>query len=136
MNDETKCPVFTQRTEVVDDASWVMGFLDIIDPALDNIKKLLRLGSDSDFRSLDALINNAETNFSASEGSSVRSAMDDGNGEGKASDFDLDGFIKDKLSLDASNLDAQMEKFEPRKMKSYQRIWQTEVKTVTTSESP
>eukprot|EP00268_Persea_americana_P021433 TRINITY_DN2137_c0_g1_i1.p1 TRINITY_DN2137_c0_g1~~TRINITY_DN2137_c0_g1_i1.p1 ORF type:complete len:542 (+),score=136.78 TRINITY_DN2137_c0_g1_i1:1361-2986(+) len=127
---------FQQRTEVVDDASWVMGFLDIIDPALDNIKKLLKLGSDSDFRSLDALINNAETNFSASEGSSVRSAMDEGNDEGEASDFDLDGFIKDKLSLDASNLDAQMEKFEPGKMKSYQKILQTEVKTGTTSQSP
>lgn len=136
MNNETKRPVFTQRTEVVDDASWVMGFLDIIDPALDNIKKFLKWGSDSDFRSRDALINNSETNFSASEGSSVRSAMDEGNGEGKASDFDLDGFIKDKLSLDASNLDAQMEKFEPRKMKSYQRILQTEVKTATTSQSP
>lgn len=131
---ELKRPLFTQRTEVVDDASWVMGFLDIIDPALDSIKKLLKLGSDTEFKRLDALINNAETNFSASEGSSDSSSID-ANTEGNASDFDLDGFIKDKLSLDASKLDPQMEKFEPGKTKSYRRIWQSEVKTVTTSQS-
>ncbi|CAM0872883.1 unnamed protein product [Alopecurus aequalis] len=34
---------FQQRIEVVDDASWVMGFLDIIDPALDSVKKLLNM---------------------------------------------------------------------------------------------
>ncbi|MBA0570963.1 hypothetical protein Golob_004561 [Gossypium lobatum] len=34
---------FQQRTEVVDDASWVTGFLDVIDPALDSIKRLLNL---------------------------------------------------------------------------------------------
>ncbi|XP_051181513.1 protein high chlorophyll fluorescent 107 [Lolium perenne] len=34
---------FQQRIEVVDDASWVMGFLDIIDPALDSVKKLLNI---------------------------------------------------------------------------------------------
>ncbi|EPS63079.1 hypothetical protein M569_11708, partial [Genlisea aurea] len=32
---------FQQRTEIVDDASWIMGFMDIIDPAIDSIKKLL-----------------------------------------------------------------------------------------------
>ncbi|KAM4127028.1 hypothetical protein ACJW30_02G059900 [Castanea mollissima] len=38
---------FQQRTEVVDDASWVMGFLDIIDPAIDSIKRLLKLDQES-----------------------------------------------------------------------------------------
>lgn len=37
---------FQQRTEVVDDVSWVTGFLDILDPAVDSIKKLLNMDQD------------------------------------------------------------------------------------------
>ncbi|KAK8671231.1 hypothetical protein V6N13_037831 [Hibiscus sabdariffa] len=37
---------FQQHTEVVDNASWVMGILDVIDPALDSIKRLLNLDQD------------------------------------------------------------------------------------------
>ena len=47
LDNATDCFPCWQRTEVVDDASWVMGFLDIIDPALDSVKKLLNLDQPS-----------------------------------------------------------------------------------------
>lgn len=88
---------FQQRTEVVDDVPWVTGFLDIIDPALDGIKRLLHLEQDS-FKKHDSTKNAEEAKDEEDE--SVQSG----------SGFDLDAFIKEKLSLDPSKLDDQMEK--------------------------
>lgn len=92
---------FQQRTEVVDDASWVNGFLDIIDPALDSIKKLLNLEQDPFGKTPDSSKNNEikDTDEDSSE-------VDNGKSR---SGFDLDAFIKEKLSLDPTNLDDQME---------------------------
>ncbi|GMH18235.1 hypothetical protein Nepgr_020076 [Nepenthes gracilis] len=97
---------FQQRTEVVDDASWVMGLLDIIDPALDSIKRVLNLEHNSFYKTQDSLDNMTHArSYSTNEeflGSSSRSL--EGN-----SRFNLDAFIKEKLSLDPSKLDDQME---------------------------
>ncbi|XP_073113726.1 protein high chlorophyll fluorescent 107 isoform X1 [Elaeis guineensis] len=119
---------FQQRTEVVDDASWVMGFLDIIDPALDSIKRLLNLDQISNLKGQEILRTLEETNNSTTEASDT--TVVNGNDEGsednaglRASDFDLDAFIRDKLSLDASALDEVLENFQPRRIKSSRRIW-------------
>lgn len=93
---------FQQRTEVVDDASWVMGFMDIIDPALDSIKKLFNLEQDSFYKEQDSSKNTAEANDN--EGS-----LGGGEDAKSTSGFDLDLFIKHKLLLDPSKLDDQME---------------------------
>ncbi|KAL8197869.1 hypothetical protein R6Q57_030157 [Mikania cordata] len=88
---------FQQRTEVVDDGSWVTGVLDIIDPAIDSIKKLLNINQNP---------YNMTRDSSTSEGGS------DPAGESNAesgSGFDLDRFISEKLSLDASKLDIDLE---------------------------
>ncbi|XP_077240768.1 high chlorophyll fluorescent 107 [Tasmannia lanceolata] len=110
---------FQQRTEIVDDASWVMGFLDIIDPALDSIKRLLKLDPNINGGSMDPSSSIIDAN----------STEDEEKTSSQASDFDLDAFIRDKLSLDVSKLDAQMEKFEPGKIKTSRRPWRLEHKT-------
>ncbi|KAM0001603.1 putative tetratricopeptide-like repeat protein Mbb1 [Helianthus debilis subsp. tardiflorus] len=92
---------FQQRTEVVDDGSWVTGMLDIIDPAIDSIKKLLN-------------INQNPRDSSTSEDGSDR-VVDESNTE-SGTGFDLDGFIRKKLSLDASKLDIDLESKSPRKI--------------------
>lgn len=92
---------FQQRTEVVDDASWVNGFLDIIDPALDSIKRLLNLEQDP-FGKTPDLSDNTEVKENGEEPSAVENAK-------SRSGFDLDAFIKEKLSLDPTKLDDQME---------------------------
>ncbi|PIN19213.1 hypothetical protein CDL12_08106 [Handroanthus impetiginosus] len=81
---------FQQRTEIVDDASWIMGFLDIIDPAIDSIKRLLNLEKAKD--------------------SSESEVEQSGNNNtiGSESEFNLDKFIREKLSLDPSKLDVQL----------------------------
>ncbi|GAB4850797.1 hypothetical protein Ancab_030097 [Ancistrocladus abbreviatus] len=97
---------FQQRTEVVDDASWVLGFLDIIDPALDSIKRLLNLDQNSFVQTKVSLENMTEAKGEGSdEGLDGASS---GALEG-SSGFDLDKFIKEKLSIDPSKLDGQME---------------------------
>nr|XP_043630230.1 protein high chlorophyll fluorescent 107 [Erigeron canadensis] len=96
---------FQQRTEVTDDASWVTGVLDIIiDPAIDSIKKLLKLDQDSNNKPPDSL---------SEEGSNVV-------GEESGSGFNLDGFIRDKLSLDASKLDIDLGS---KKSTSSKNVW-------------
>ncbi|XP_021774299.1 protein high chlorophyll fluorescent 107-like [Chenopodium quinoa] len=92
---------FQQRTEVVDDASWVNGFLDIIDPALDSIKRLLNLEQDPFGKTPDS----SEVK-DTDEGSSPSSEVKDARYK---SGFDLDSFIKEKFSLDPNKLDDQME---------------------------
>ncbi|RWW00719.1 hypothetical protein GW17_00036293 [Ensete ventricosum] len=121
-----------QRTEVVDDASWVMGFIDIIDPALDSVKRLLNLDQSADLKGQEILRSLEEADCSSSEASN-----NSDNREMEAvehigshdSDFDLDGFVRDKLSLDVSDLDALMEAFEPKRTKSRRRvgIWERKI---------
>lgn len=97
-----------QRTEVVDDASWVMGFLDIIDPALDRIKRLLKMDRNSYSMSQDSLKRMAGIdNISTDEGSfgSSSNAKDMQSESG----FNLDAFIMERLSLDPSKLEVQIE---------------------------
>ncbi|KZV49326.1 psbB mRNA maturation factor Mbb1, chloroplastic [Dorcoceras hygrometricum] len=84
---------FQQRTEVVDDASWIMGFLDVIDPAIDSIKRLLN------FEKADEYSGNNQ------DDRSIRGFSTDD--MESASGFNLDRFIRDKLLLDPSKLGGQ-----------------------------
>ncbi|XP_038894572.1 protein high chlorophyll fluorescent 107 [Benincasa hispida] len=106
---------FQQRTEVVDDASWVMGFLDVIDPALDSIKRLLKLEQDpfTTSRTADGGPRNASVDDSAAS-SSGNNVVESETG------FDLDAFIMKKLSIDTSKLEIQLETSRPKRFK-YQR---------------
>ncbi|KAL4025088.1 hypothetical protein IC575_013464 [Cucumis melo] len=106
---------FQQRTEVVDDASWVMGFLDVIDPALDIIKRLLKLEQDpfAASRTADGGPRNASMDDSAASSSS-NNVVESETG------FDLDAFIMKKLSIDTSKLEIQLETTRPKRFK-YQR---------------
>ncbi|KAK7363480.1 hypothetical protein VNO77_05624 [Canavalia gladiata] len=115
---------FQQRTEVVDDASWVMGFLDIFDPAIDSLKRLLKLDPNLHNMSLDALRSNAGTN---KNGADVFSDNDNDDNHSE-NEFDLDAFIMEKLSLDPSNLEVQLEipKFSSVKRgTTSRRIWRS-----------
>ncbi|KAG5559822.1 hypothetical protein RHGRI_003200 [Rhododendron griersonianum] len=112
---------FQQRTEVADDASWVTGFLDIIDPAIGSIKRLLNLDENAFYLS--------GTN---EKGDKQSSPSDDVESE---TGFDLDGFIHVKLSLDPSKLDVQLETSTEQvelKTKSWRRAWRSEDKTAKT----
>ncbi|PWA56296.1 high chlorophyll fluorescence phenotype [Artemisia annua] len=100
---------FQQRTEVTDDASWVAGVLDIIiDPAIDSIKKLLNIDQNS--------YNKQQDSSTSEEGSNPVSENNTESGSG----FDLDGFISQKLSLDASKLDIDLGS---KKSTSKKSIW-------------
>ncbi|KAL2338954.1 hypothetical protein Fmac_013400 [Flemingia macrophylla] len=114
---------FQQRTEVVDDASWVMGFLDILDPAIDTLKRLLKLNPNSYNMPLDSMINLAGTNRNRVDFSS-----DDEDDSTDENDFDVDAFIMERLSLDSSNLEVQLEKpkkFSVKKSIFPRRIWRS-----------
>ncbi|KAK1387488.1 protein high chlorophyll fluorescent 107 [Heracleum sosnowskyi] len=114
---------FQQRTEIVDDASWVMGVFDIIDPAIDSIKRLLNIDQNSYYKA---------TNFN--DISSIReelvgSSPDLVNGSG----FNLDGFIRGKLSLDPSRLDIILERSFQNPVSgnaNSSRIWRRSSKTL------
>ncbi|CAI9118971.1 OLC1v1020618C1 [Oldenlandia corymbosa var. corymbosa] len=95
--DEIRNLYFQQRTEVVDDASWVMGFLDIIDPAIDSIKRLLNLDQ-------SPYIKSRGDPFAVESATGLQGAEDDGR-----SSFDLDKFVREMLRLDPSTLEVQME---------------------------
>ncbi|KAI3522664.1 hypothetical protein L1887_00621 [Cichorium endivia] len=89
---------FQQRTEVIDDGSWVTGVLDmIVDPAIDSIKKLLNIDQNS--------YNKTQDSSTSEEGdiNVAEKTMESGSG------FNLDAFIREKLSLDASKLDIDLE---------------------------
>ncbi|URD77388.1 HAT [Musa troglodytarum] len=124
---------YQQRTEVVDDASWIMGFVDIIDPALDSVKRLLNLDQSSDLKGQEILRSLEEANYSSGEASNNPDNRETEVVEymgSHDSDFDLDGFVSDKLSLDVSDLDALMEAFEPKRTKSRRRrvgIWERKI---------
>lgn len=112
-----------QRTEIVDDASWVMGVFDIIDPAIDSIKRLLNIDQNSYYKA---------TNFNDISGIrevSVGSSTDLVNGSG----FNLDGFIRGKLSLDPSRLDIMLERTFQNPVSenaNSSRIWRRSSKTL------
>ncbi|XP_054822670.1 protein high chlorophyll fluorescent 107 isoform X2 [Prosopis cineraria] len=110
---------FQQRTEVVDDASWVMGFLDIIDPAIDSLKRLLKVDQNL-YRLND---NNADSESTTPSPSSI-----DGNDVDSESGFNVDAFVMDRLSLDTSKLDDLLEtprnSFSKRSL-SPRRIWRS-----------
>ncbi|KAK7348066.1 hypothetical protein VNO80_22615 [Phaseolus coccineus] len=116
---------FQQRTEVVDDATWVMGFLDILDPAIDSLKTLLKLSPNSYNMPFNSLRNIAGSNKNRGDFSSDddNDDEDDANGE---SDFNLDAFIMKRLSLDSSNLEVQLEApkiSSDKTIPSGRRIW-------------
>ena len=135
LDNATDCFPCWQRTEVVDDASWVMGFLDIIDPALDSVKKLLNLDQPSgptrqdDIKSTarsSAAGESSETSAAVGSDSSGLKSHDAGNNGSEAtgtptSDFDLDGFIKKRLALNPAELDAVLEGSDPRGVVSQRR---------------
>lgn len=125
----------------MDDASWVMGFLDIIDPALDSVKKLLNLDHPSGLarqgtvkaKTKPSPTTRSSTAEESSETSAAKnsdtpglSSIDADNIVGEAaetpgSDFDLDGFIKKRLGLDTAELDAVLEGSDPRGVVSQRR---------------
>ncbi|XP_021290844.1 protein high chlorophyll fluorescent 107 [Herrania umbratica] len=127
---------FQQRTEVVDDASWVMGFLDVIDPALDSIKRLLNLDQDPSNKAQEPLKDAGVNETSAQEPLvSSSSGQNDGFDIENESGLDLDAFIKDKLLLDPSELDILMENpgsFTPKRIKSPRRVWRSQKRTTMT----
>lgn len=121
-----------------------MGFLDIIDPALDSVKKLLNMDRPS-----GQVTQQGSTTMSTSgvgpsasttaEGSST-SDLDSGTAEGSStpnldsivdrraaytreaeSDFDVDGFIRRRLALDPAELDAVLEGSDPKGVISQRR---------------
>ncbi|KAL9254072.1 high chlorophyll fluorescent 107-like protein [Drosera capensis] len=104
--DEIRNLYFQQRTEVVDDPSWVTGFLDIIDPALDRVKRLFYMGQNASAENQDPL-----RNISRNEGrASVENLIGlSSSGSLDKTDFDLASFVKEKLSLDISKLDEHMQ---------------------------
>ncbi|XP_042055199.1 protein high chlorophyll fluorescent 107-like [Salvia splendens] len=89
---------FQQRTEIVDDASWIMGFLDIIDPAVDSIKRLLNLEKGD---------TTTEERVAREQFGGVSADNGEGNAAGSGSGFDLNEFVRQKLSLDPSNLEVR-----------------------------
>ncbi|KAK9079549.1 hypothetical protein SSX86_001221 [Deinandra increscens subsp. villosa] len=100
---------FQQRTEVIDDGSWVTGVLDIIiDPAIDSIKRLLNLNQNPYNKRQDSSTSEVESD-----------PADESNTE-SGSGFDLDGFIREKLSLDASKLDID---FESKSKELTRKVW-------------
>lgn len=107
-----------QRTEVVDDASWVMGFLDIIDPALDSVKKLLNLDQPSGSARQGDVKSTTEPPIARSSAAGNTGSEASGT---PTSDFDLDGFIKKRLALDPGELDAVLEGSDPRGVVSQRR---------------
>ncbi|KAK4586506.1 hypothetical protein RGQ29_023590 [Quercus rubra] len=125
---------FQQRTEVVDDASWVMGFLDIIDPAIDSIKRFLKLDQESFNKVKDSMENIPEINGNSTDKESVSPSAGsvDGKDNESGTGMDLDAFISEKLSLDPSKLEVQMESsksFVTNKTRPTRRVWRSENRT-------
>lgn len=85
-----------------------MGFLDIIDPAIDSVKRLLKMDQNSYSMSQDSLRKMAGIDRSNIDEESVPSSSI-GNYVESESGFDIDAFIMDRLSLDPSKLEVQME---------------------------
>ncbi|PIA37884.1 hypothetical protein AQUCO_02900019v1 [Aquilegia coerulea] len=134
--EEIRDVYYQQRTEVVDDASWVMGFLDVIDPALERIKRLLNFNQNLYYKGRDDMRNmgsDRNSDDEVLEDTSLSNMNDDKKPlEEKPalapSHFDLDAFVKEKLSLDTSKLEVQMETskpLDPNKIKSSRSVWRS-----------
>lgn len=167
--EEIRIRYFQQRMEVVDDASWIMGFLDIIDPAVDSIKRLLNLDQNVDIKEQIALgtikdirrgssndlteEQSGSSNFQNLESQTIQysnypsanSTKDieesevankpiaDANGKEnylEKGEFDLDAFVKDKLSLDPSKLDLILDRPNTRRIASPRKKWRPENRKV------
>ncbi|KAH7573473.1 hypothetical protein ACOSP7_007168 [Xanthoceras sorbifolium] len=105
--EEIRNQYFQQRIEVVDDASWVMGFMDIINPALDSIKRLFNLQQNS-FKEPSRYNPGVNENVTAEESVSPSFGSYAGNDLESVNGFDLDKFIREKLSLDPEKLDVYL----------------------------
>ncbi|WCJ23316.1 high chlorophyll fluorescent 107 [Euphorbia peplus] len=115
---------FQQRTEVVDDASWVSGVFDMIDPALNSIKRFLNMKQ------------NPETESLGNKSGEITSNLD-GNVVKSESGMDLNSFIKQRLSLDPNKLDVQLELESSRPWKvSERKIWRSEKKSAAKLSKP
>jgi hypothetical protein len=119
-----------QRTEVVDDVPWVAGFLDILDPAVDSIKKLLNMDQDPYKKAQEALRNISRGKEKGVDDNSAGNPSSNSFGndkEGRGSGLDLDSFIKERLSLDATKFDVNLETSAanpaPWRGKSPRSIW-------------
>ncbi|PHT54110.1 hypothetical protein CQW23_08572 [Capsicum baccatum] len=130
---------FQQRTEVVDDESWIMGFLDVFDPAIDSIKRLLNLDQNSYYKVKESTSDtisgdNAERSTEESAGPSSGNVND--NNIDAGSGFDLDDFICVMLSLDPSKLEVQLAtslKDPPNIARTTSGVWRPSTKTSRTS---
>ncbi|KAJ7980390.1 PsbB mRNA maturation factor Mbb1 [Quillaja saponaria] len=120
---------FQQRTEVVDDGSWVMGFLDIIDPALDSVKRLLKLDQNSNRMPHNLLEKITRATDNSIDIESIGPSSSDGNEVESESGFDLDAFIRERLHLDPSKLEVQLDAPQnslPKRIKSPRRLWRAD----------
>lgn len=121
----------------MDDASWVMGFLDIIDPAIDTIKRLLKLDKESFTKAKVSVENIQEINGSRTRDEETSGFLDRQNMESGMGGMDLDAFISEKLSLDPSKLDVQMDPSKAfvtkRTTRPPRRTWRSENTSTTTS---
>ncbi|KAG8480845.1 hypothetical protein CXB51_025316 [Gossypium anomalum] len=113
---------FQQRTEVVDDASWH--------------KEATELGSRPRQQGTRAFERCRIYEDGAEEPFFTTSlGLNDGNDIGYGSRFDLNAFIKDKLSLDPSKLDLLMENSgnsSPKRVTSPRRMWRSQNRTTMT----
>lgn len=96
--------------------------MDIIDPAIDSIKRLLNLK-----KAKDSFEDRSEDEQSG--GVSIDPV--NGNITGSGSGFDLDEFIRQKLSLDPSKLEVQLGPSHSKSTKSAASVWRSENKNVT-----
>lgn len=122
-----------QRTEVVDDASWVMGFMDIIDPAIDSIKRLLKLDQNS-FKPLNLSRGLPQDNENVPVEEALETSDSFSVKENNASGFDLDTFVREKLSLEPTDLNIKMPATYDRSQegkRSFRRVWRPEKRAVT-----
>ncbi|KAK2998006.1 hypothetical protein RJ639_025566 [Escallonia herrerae] len=129
---------FQQRTEVVDDASWVTGVLDIIDPAIDSMKRLLNIDQSAYYKAKDSSRSAPGASGGGIEEDEVGTSAtsDTGDDTDSGSGFDLDAFIRERLSVDTKKLDIQFgssQTLVPKKIKSPRRIWRSGTKTAATS---
>lgn len=101
-----------------------MGFLDIIDPAVDSIKRLLNMEKAADASASGERIGDEQSGGAPAD--SVNS-----NAAGSGSGFDLDEFIRQKLLLDPSNLEVQFASSLSKSIKAGTNVRRSESKTVT-----
>nr|GMD30989.1 protein high chlorophyll fluorescent 107 [Ipomoea batatas] len=114
---------FQQRTDVVDDESWVMGFLDIIDPTIDRLKRIFNLDQNSFVKDSDSSksLKGTDDNSISEEPDTNGSRLD------TASGFNLDKFIRENLSLEPSKLEGQFGwclRQDPKNIRPPRQVWQ------------